>query len=399
LRRVFANTNITLLFIGQLVSRIGDSMYMIGMMWLVLDLTGSKAAMGTVAALSHLPILLFGLGGGIMADLFNRRRVMLLADLLRTLVVLVLPIAAVTGTMSLYVIYAVTFILAMGAAAFEPAREAIIPDLVPPDRLLGANSVIQTTSYAALLIGPALAAAVISGVGLQHLFSVDSATFFASFLVILFIRYREEPCTDPQRRSVSMHLREIIEHVLKSRRLLFLLVLTAVNNFFIMGPAIVGTPVFVREVLKSGAASYAFVQIGLGVGMIIGAIMVVLAGRAIGRGKLLLLGMIFDGVTHALVYYCGSVPGMVGLFAVHAIGVPFIVVSRTALIQQWVERRLRGRVFSLVNISVIGTTAISCGAIGWLSEYVSVAVLFAVFGTSAALCGVVGWCVASLRRS
>jgi len=387
------------LFVGQVVSQMGDSIYMIALMWLVLELTGSKAAMGTVAALSHLPILLFGLLGGVAADVYNRRRVMLAADAMRALVVLVLPLTMLYGTVNLGVIYGVTFVSALGIVFFNPARDAIVPELVPPSQLVKANSLIQSSHFAAMLLGPAVAALLLSAVDLVHLFTINAATFGISFGAILLIRYRPTGRQTAARKSTTGHLGEVVRYVFKERRLRFLLILTAINNFFIMGPAIVGTPIFVREILHQDVTHYAFVESTLGLGMIIGAILVNLAARSLGKGKLLLLGMLFDGVTYAVLYYCGTTMGLAALIAFHALGIPFIIVSRTALIQEWVPTGMQGRIFGLAGMAVVGTTAVSCGAVGFLAESIPINLIFGVFGICATLCGIVGYCYTKLRES
>ena len=388
------------LFVGQVVSQIGDSVYMIALMWLVLELTGSKASMGTVAALAHLPILLFGLMGGVAADLYNRRKVMLAADALRALVVLALPVMMLRGQASMGVIYGATFALSIGVVFFNPARDAIVPELVPADKLIKANSLIQSSHFAAMLLGPAVAAVLLTAVDLVHLFFIDAATFAISFIAIMLIPYaapRREQHKD--RGSPLNHLRDALGYVMKNRRLRFLLILTAINNFFIMGPAIVGTPVFVKEILKKEVTHYALVESALGLGMILGAILINLVAKRVGKGKLLLLGILFDGITYALLYYGDSTAFLAGMIAFHALGIPFIIVCRTALVQEWVPRDMQGRIFGLVGTAVVGTTAVSCGVVGLLAETIPVNVIFGIFGSLATLCGVVGFCYPKLRNS
>ena len=392
-------SGIKFLFTGQVISQMGDSIYMMALMWLVLKLTGSKTAMGTVAALSYLPVLLFGLFGGVAADLYDRRKLMMAADVLRALAVLIIPITMMQGTVNLWVIYGATFTLAMGSTFFNPARDAIVPELVPQSELVRANSLVQVSGYMAMLLGPAVAAGLlVAGLDLMHLFTIDSATFAASFVAILLIRYRPVQKKKASVGVAAAHLREIAKYVMKEKHRRFLLILTAVNNFFIMGPAVVGTPIFVKEILDQGVKEYAYIESALGLGMVLGAILINLVAKRTGKGKLLLLGMLFDGVTYAVLYFCGSLPLMGVLIAFHALGIPFIVVSRTALIQEWVPAEMQGRVFALVGMAVVGTTAISCGAVGVLSEYVPVNVIFGVFGTVATLCGVVGAFYGKLRE-
>ncbi len=384
---------------GGIISHMGDRVYWIGLSWLVLELTGSESAVGSVYAISSLPILLFGVFGGVVADMWNRRTIMLVADGLRALVVLMIPFMMLKGTMDLNVIYILTFILSVGTAFFDPARDAMIPDMVRKEHLLAANSLAQLSFHLALLLGSTVVALVLKFTGLESLFYVDSGTFLVSFVAIWMIRYGSKASEAGPKVTAVGHLRDVIRLVMKDRRLRFLLILTSANNFFIMGPALVGTPVFVKFLLKGGAGDYALSQAALGAGMLAGLVLVNVAGRNIGKGRLLLSGMMFDGLTHAVLYFCNSTLGLSLVIGFHAIGIPFIMVPRAALLQEWVEPEMRGRVFGLLGTAVVGTTAISCFVTGYIAEGVPINIVFAVFGTCAALCSVLGWLHTRLRDS
>jgi predicted MFS family arabinose efflux permease len=194
-------------------------------------------------------------------------------------------------------------------------------------------------------------------------------------------------------------MREAIGRLRKDRRLTLTLLLTALQNFFIMGPAMIGTPLFIQRVLERGATSYAAVESCLGLGMVAGCFLIHRLTRRWNLGRILILGMIFDGVTHALVYWCHDLSVFMGLIAFHALGIPMIVVCRTSLVQEWVEERLRGRIFSLVNISVVGMTALSSGVVGWLAAQIAIEKIFLFFGIGAALCGLLGWLYRPLREA
>jgi len=390
------NRNLTMLFSGQMVSQIGDSLYQIGLIWLVLEFTGSKSATGIVAMVSHLPVLLFGLIGGVLVDRFNRRNVMAVSDALRALVVLIIPLSYYLDALSTALIITVSFVMSSLSTVFNPARDSLVPDLVK------ANSLVQVTNYFAIFAGPALGAAILGIIGIAHLFTIDAATFLVSFVAIMFIAYRPVVTADQGKKGavgLRGQLLEILRYVRAEKRLAWLLVLTAVNNFFIMGPAIVGTPIFVKEVLNQGASSYALVESSLGFGMILGSILVNYLTKSLGKGKILLLGMIFDGVTYAMVLFTGSLPLFMTLIAFHAIGIPHIVVSRTSIIQEWTDADKLGRVFSLTNMAVVGMTALTTGATGWLAEFVGIEIIFGVFGILGMTCGIIGWLNPDLRNS
>ncbi len=394
---IFRQRDLSLLFVGQLVSQIGDAMFHIGLLWLVLDLTGSKQAMGTIAMLSYLPVLLLGIPAGILVDLLNRRRLMIAADLLRMLTVGALLIALLLGTVQLWMLLLAAVLLGSFSTIFNPARDAMIPQLVDGEELLKANSVIQVSGFAAWMIGPALAAGLISVVGLTHLFTFDMISFAVSLLALWWIRYRPLPTLD-ETVSARGKLRDLLGYLRRERRVAVLLGLTAVQNFFIMGPAIIGVPIFVREVLHKGPGSYALVESGLGLGMVLGAFGVHRLGKRFGTGRVLLIGLMYDGLTHALIYWCGSLRMLLALITLHALGIPLIVVCRTALIQSWVDEHRQGRIFSLVHMSVIGMTALTTGFTGWLAEYLPIQTIFGIFGAAAFLCGALGWLVADLRN-
>lgn len=397
--RLFPNRNVTLLFLGQLISQIGDGLYVIGLMWLVLEATGSKAAMGLVAMISYLPTLLFGVLAGVVIDLRDRRKIMMASDVLRAATVLVLAYGVWRNAATLELILVASFALASFATLFNPARDALLPELVARERLLHANALVRVSNYAAILLGPALGAVLLTRFGLAHLFMFDAASFLVSFLTLLLLRTQTRARVKMSGALWRGHFMEVVRDLHHDRRLRFLLALTALNNFFIMGPAIVGTPVFVKEVLREGAASYALVESALGFGMLLGAFLVKWLSNYMNRGRILLAGMMLDGLTYALVYYCRSLEMLMARIALHALAIPMIVVPRTALIQEWVAPERRGRAFSLISMAVVGMTALSNAATGALAKRWGSAAIFRAFGVLATLCGVVGWGYQKLRAA
>ena len=396
--RVFHNKNLSLLFAGQLISQMGDSMFMIGLMWLVLELTGSKAMMGTVALLNYLPMLVVGLFAGVIVDLYDRKKLMLISDFVRAVIVLVIPLCYYMNWINITIILMVAFLLSSFSTVFNPARDSIIPKLIDDGNLVKANSVIQVSNYTAVLLGPAIAAAAIGVFGVVHLFTADSVTFMISFFTVLFISYKKSPVEKLNKNSIMFHLSEIVRYIHNQKKTRFLLALTAVNNFFIMGPAIVGIPIFVKEVLKEGASTYALVESSYGIGMFVGGVLINYLKNIIGKGKILLIGLMFDGFTYTLIYFIGSSELMMLLIAFHAIEIPLIVVSRTSLIQEWTEDTKIGRVFSLVNMAVVGMTALTTGITGILAEIVPVEIIFGLFGIGGMVCGFIGWMYRELRE-
>ena len=165
-----------------------------------------------------------------------------------------------------------------------------------------------------------------------------------------------------------------------------------------MGMAFVGMLILVKDTLGGTASQYAFVEAGLAFGMLIGSVFVYRIGNRINIGKLLLIGMILDGVTYSIMYFAGSVNYVFILIVIHAIGIPMITISRTAIIQKHSPNKYHGRLFSLVHLSVVGVTALASAVVGIAANYIDIKIIFLFIGIGAALCGVVGFFNSLLRN-
>jgi MFS family permease len=274
---------------------------------------------------------------------------------------------------------------------FYPARDALIPSLVKPEQLTSTNAFISTSGQLAHLSGPVLAGALFAWVGLNHLFTIDAVSFSVSMICIALISKKHITIQQEKEPATHIHqLKEGLQFVRKKGDLAGLITLTAVNNLFIMGPAMVGTPIFVREVLNLDFGAYAMIEAHMAGGMLAGTLFIWRFGKKINRSRVLFWGMVLDGLTYSLLYYIGSYEATKILLFIHGIGIPMITVSRTTIIQSVVPDRLRGRIFSMVSMAVIGFTALSSGLVGPLAEVVPISTIFLVIGVGAALCGVIG---------
>ena len=390
-RTVFQNRNLGLLWAGQVISQCGDSIYHIGLIWLVLELSGSEMITGFVAMSSYLPAVLLSLHVGLAADRFNRRRIMLWADIFRTGAVLVIPLLFLTGQISPMWLIIVAFSIAISAAFFNPARDAMIPDIVPASGLLRANSLIQTSWQFALLLGPAIAGGLLHYVGNIHLFTLDSLAYLLSFCCILLIKMPVAKATLPKRGVINTEIRAGLNFVIKHKVLLPLVLITIADNLFIMGPAIVGTPVMIKRELCLGAESYALIQGCYAIGMLGGTALLLAYGGRFNKGRILLAGMILDGLTFIPVFWVRSIQMLAIVIIFHSVAIPMLTISRASMIQELVPVNLRGRVFAIVNMSVLGMSAISAGLTGMILAHTGVRELFFWIGCGGALCGVVGW--------
>ena len=401
--RLLVNRQLGLLWIGQVISQTGDSVYQIGLLWLMLELTGKKSLTGLAAASLFLPTLLFGLPAGVVVDRTSKRRLMIGADALRACLVLSIPIGYAAGVITPLFLGLITFAVASCAAVFNPSRDALVPRLAESRELPHANALIQTSWQLAILLGPAVAAIVLSTTGIIHLFTFDAMTFLVSLVAILAIG-RTTPLRGaaPEAPVHSMfdQLREGLSYVGKDPMMRMLIFITAIDNLILMGPAIVGTPILVREGLGlDDPRAYAWLQASLAGGMVIGAPFMATVGRRLPLGKTVMAGIILDGLTFAPFFFVTTLRAAIIVLFVHSFFIPLITVSRTTLVQRYVPTKLHGRMFSVIGVCVVGGTAVSAALTGLAAEYLPIQKIYLLAGLGAAATALPGFFSKELRRA
>ncbi len=403
--RVFVNRDVFCLWAGQVISQTGSSIFRIALLWLVLELTGSKATAGFIMMLGSLPSLLLGPYSGALVDKLDRRRTMLVSDLGRAGLVMVIPLLFLVGGLVPWVLGLLTFAIASFNTLYLPARDTLVGQLVEPRDRLAANTMIQTSWQYAILLGPPIAAGALIWISQAHLFVLDAASYGVSFLFI----YRIGASVGGFRRPRLVEFARVLaggwadtraglKYVSGEPRLRALLLVTAAANFFLMGPAMLGAPIFVKEVLGLGLESFAFVSIATAIGMIASTLLLRRFGRGLANSRLLLWGIILDGLTFVPMLWVGSLPGMFVVMMVHAMAIPLIMVCRTTVIQNIVPTNMQGRVFSLISAAVFGFMSLSTALTGVLAEYLPISYIYAGAGVLAASTGAIGWLLGGFKN-
>ena len=367
LRSLFKMPRGVLLLLGaQIVSQMGDAGFTVLLLWAVLERTADHRIVGAAAALNYLPILLFGMVGGLAADRLPRRGLMVASDSVRAALCFSLPFLASAGWDSPWAFAVAGFGLFTASAFFGPARDATIPFLAGKADLA------------------ALCAALLPLASPVTLFAGMGALFALSAILLRFLP--AETVQAPPARGGTPAILEGLVACFRDARLGWLLVITAVDNLFIMGPAVVGTPLFVKEVMGGSGSAYALMEALLALGVFAGLPLTARLNRRTGRGKVLILGIFLDGVTYLPLLWVHSLWAAGLAVCFHGISIPLITVTRTSLVQEVAPPESLGRVFALIQITVLGFTAISSGLTGWAASRVSVPAIFGVIAVAAALC-------------
>jgi MFS family permease len=394
---IFRDTNFLLLWSGSLISMVGDAFSMIGLPWLVIQLTDNAFTLGTVMATAAIPRALFILIGGALADRFSPRQVILRTKIAYLLLVTLLAYLVLTEIVEMWMIYAFAFLLGtVGAFAF-PAQSAILPQLVRKDELQIANSVMGGTAQICFLVGPALAGILIvllSGGDFQYVssttpkddlgaigwvFAIDAVTFLLSWCLLLGVRVpQHKDIRSDSTQSFITTLTSGFTYIQSDRSLFLILFYIAAVGLFVQGPISIGIPLLASERYTEGAAAFGILMAAHSGGALIG----VLFAGVLPFPKARNIGMIVLGldaiaglILISLGYATETLYGMFVLFSMGIIG-GFLQVFWMTWIQSRVAQEMLGRVMSIVIFANLGLAPISGALSGYVVESIGLTTLF-----------------------
>lgn len=365
------------------------------MAWQVYEITNSPFQLGLTGFFRGLPIVIFSLPGGVLADRMNRKRLLIITQTLAMILAFVLGFLTSTGRVDVWHIYAVTFLSGVVSIFDAPARSAMIPNLVSAEHLTVAYALNITWRQTASLAGPFLGGIVIALLGISWSYYIDALSFFGVIVCLFLMRIRQAPLS-AARESALKSVRQGFIFVRKNPVILALLSMDACVNFFTAYKAMM--PAFARDFLGTGAAGLGALLGVPALGALVGSGIVMSIGNPTRKGKLIIWVMLL--YTIGLVFFALSRSLVLSLIIVFFLGLVDAVgeTLRDTLIQLITPDPLRGRVKSVdqVFLSIgadlghaeIGTAAAFMGVPGAL-------ILGGVLGSLAVLC--VAKSVPSLR--
>ena len=382
--------NIIKLWSAQTISSTGDSVYQLALVWLILDITESTFATGLIAMSAYLPAIVFGVFAGVLVDQYSKMKLMLISNFSQAVVVAIIPILLFIDIKIGLIIGVLAFLRASFGSLFPPALNAFLPEIFPQDKLVKINSLIATSGQFAYFTGPVIAGILLKTMSIETLFMWDALSFLLAAIVLMTIHYPAK-FKEPVSGSRLQELRSGFTYLKSNSSIRLLIMLTIMNNIFIMGPAIVGIPIMIKYHLQGSVSDFAFVEAGMALGMLMGTFFMYRFSKQFNNGLLLLLGMLWDGLTYALFFWVQSIPMALFIIIFHGMGIPIITVSRTTIIQKYAPNKYHGRLFAMVHLAVSGMTAISTALVGMIAEVISIHIVFLLFGVGGTLTGLVGF--------
>jgi putative nucleotidyltransferase with HDIG domain len=392
-RQVLSIRPFRLLWIGQAISYFGDMMNTTGlaiMLYLVTH-SASMVAVGLIAKAA--PTVLFGLVAGALVDRFDRQRVMILSDITRAILTITIPFLALTWLPGVFV---VVFLVATASTLFNPAKQAILPSLVPSEFLVKANSLMSSSEKTMELLGFSLAGVIAAVASWQPLFMIDAATFIISAASLLGVVDRGRL----EARSVRL-FEDIVEgsrFILTNRTLrsTMALALAAVTFASLTFPILV---VMSYGPLGGGAFGYGVLEAAIGAGAIVGALAAPAAMARWRAGALILLGVAGTGLAGGLTGFSRSIPLAALFLFISGVANTVYYVSLISVTQRETPDRMLGRVMStrfvLVQLGLLTGMAVS----GPLTERLGAPLVFVVAGFLLICAGVAGFAFRDLREA
>ena len=366
LRRVFKAfqyRDFRLMWIGACTSSIGTWMQIVAQGWLIYRVSHSSRLLGLNDFLAGLPIFLFTLIGGVVADRTERRKILLVSQYIQMASAAILTVLAATGVVQVWHILCLSFVSGLAQAFGGPAYSALIPTLVDREDMPNAIALNSIQFNLAVTVGPALAGITLARLGEKWCFGLNALSFLAPIITLSIIsaRFLPERSADSMFKAFMGGFR----FVWCQGAMVGLIVLAFLMTFLSM-PMRTYIPVFVKDIFHRGPETYGTLLSLMGVGSICGSLAMAALGNIKNKGRFALLGLMCLGASIAAFSVSKTLPTSYALLVVVGASMMAVFATVTSLVQLIVTNEMRGRVMSVYNFAFRGGMPMGNLATSWL---------------------------------
>jgi len=375
------------LWLGQIVSTLGDTLNDVALVVLVFRLSQSGLAVSALVLTEIVPTLLLGPVAGVVIDRFDRQRVLIVVDSLRAVLVLALALTHV-----LWAVYLLAALLAVGSTLFNPALHAVIPALLDEEDLLAANSVAWSSGRLVQIVGASVAGGLITWAGTTPAFLSNAASFAFSAVMLtrLFISRREGPLRTGKLGAWLGDAREGLAYARRDPFVARLLPVQALTSLA-TGATSALLVVLATTHLRLAAGGFGWLLAAIGVGAMRGPF---LANRLTGGRyldvRLLFVPYLIRGAGDIALGLVAGLPWALVILFVYGLNTSTGMVASTTILQTVIPDRVRGRVFTLLDVTWAAMRLVSLGLGGVLADRIGVSAVYVIGGMLLALAGVLG---------
>jgi MFS family permease len=401
---------------GSALTMLGDQFTLIALPWLVLQMTGDTLVLGTVLALMSVPRALFILVGGALVDRYSPKQVLMLTKYVNLVLLALLSGLVLTGTLTLWMVYALSLAIGLATAFSIPAGTAMMPHVVPRPQLQAANGISLGLRQFTMFLGPLLAGLLIAlfgdgstgtdaranATGIGIAFALDALSFGISAWTLAQVKPLTDTTSAPQGapQAVLASVAQGLVHFWRDTELRTCFLYWSAIALFIMGPIHIAVPVLASSTPTLGAAAFGTMLGAHGAGTLAGMVASGMFPR-LRWGSLGLTILAFDAVIGLLFIPMGMVTAVwQGAGLMLAIGLlgGFMQVRVFTWIQQRVPPMLIGRAMSLFMFIFMGLAPISAAVTGWLMKSITLTQLFAASGGALVVLAALAFVLTPLRQ-
>ncbi|MGE5458712.1 MAG: MFS transporter [Methanococcaceae archaeon] len=371
------NKNFYLLWQGQFISMIGTQVFAIAMIFWIKHNTNSASILGLLLTISSITSVLLTVLGGIIADRFNRRRIIIICDILSAFVLILLAFLFLISPGSKEIILPGIFISTVLVAAlnafFEPTISASIPDIVPKNKINGANSMVQLSQQFSIMLGQGLGGIFLKIIGTEFLIILNSISYSVAAFSEYFIKIPQKIAKNQnswknQIKKIKQDLMEGLSFINNNSGLKKIILMSTFLNFFTM-PIIMLLPFYVEDFLKESAAWYGFILAFYSIGSLIGYLIASLlrVGKKM-QGRTILLFMLFEPAGYILLTVISSGYSALVLAIIAGLMRGYVTVNIISILQLTTPSQIRGRVIGVLTTISGALAPLGAGLAGILFD-------------------------------
>ena len=363
----------TLVWWGQMVSQIGDGVSKLALLWFVYSITGSPLKTTMIGLLQTLPPILFGPFIGVIVDRVPKKLLLISSDLIRALVLGVLPCLLPVDSFSIERLYLMVFVHAVASAVFGPALTAAIPSLVSRHEFTAANALLQTTTSIGIIVGPALSGVGIATMSSQEVLCVNAVSYVISALCFLFIRFPRTEAVPAGGGSLAGTLRDVVEgfqYVLHRQRVILMLIGAASMYTFATSAFSTLFPVFGKKLLDLGPIEVGYLWSAFGVGLLLVSLgLVSLSSWSLPkRIQLMALSSFISGLTLLGLLFTSNRLVAAALMVIIGMGAGTLTPVAWGVLQEISPTTLLGRVLAIYNLGAMTSAIAGMTIFGWVTQ-------------------------------
>jgi len=388
--RIFSSLripNYRLYFIGQVISLSGTWMQRVAQSWLVLELTGSGTALGVVSALQFLPLLVLGPWGGVLADRYDKRRVLIATQAIPAVLAGILGLLVATDVVTVWMVYLLAVALGFIQVVDNPTRQTFIHEMVGPDDLTNAVSLNAVVVNVARVIGPGFAGALIVTIGLAPCFFINSLSYGA-VLIALALMNPARLLRAPAQTRRPGQLREGLRYVRNTPEVLVPLLMLAIVGTLAYEYQVV-LPLLAKFTFGGDAGTYATMSALTGIGAVVGGLATAAGGRKPAT-SLAWTAIVFGSIQ----ILTSMAPTLAICYAIMillgAASIRFLALGNATL-QLAAEPAMRGRVMALWAVAFLGSTPIGGPIVGWVGEHIGPRIALGLGGVATLASGILAY--------